>query len=249
MTELTPSEGLYGHAPQGQPNAPAPGVLEQVVGVFTEPVALFKRLAAAPAWKGALGTTMAFSVVTTIVWGLKVDVDAMIRPILEANPSLSADQVDKAIEMQSKFIVPGGVVGVLLGLPLFLLLASLIYWLIGKATAEGEKPSFPHALSATAVSGLFMLPHALLVILMCLVKPINGLTPEKITPTSLGYFVAVEGVKLHAFLYRMDLFTLGSLVLLFLAARHTMRLKVEGALACAGVSAMLAIVLPSLFAR
>jgi hypothetical protein len=249
MTDLTPAEGLYGAAPQGQPGTPAPGLLDQVLGVFTEPVALFQRLAVTPVWKGALGLTMAFSVATTIIWGLKVDVDAMIRPILEANPALSSDQVDKAIEMQSKFIVPGGVVGVLVGIPIFLCLAALLYWLLGKGTAEGEPPSYRQALSATAVSGLFMLPHALLVMLMCLVKPINGLSPEKITPTSVGYFVAVEGVKLHALLYRMDIFTVGSLVLLFLAARHTLRLKVEGAVGCVGVAALFSIVLPSLFAR
>ena len=152
MTDLTPAEGLYGEAPQGQPGTTAPGILDQVLGVFTEPVALFKRLAVTPVWKGALGVTMACSVVTTIIWGLKVDVDAMIRPILEANPSLSSEQVDKAIEMQSKFIVPGGVVGVLVGIPIFLCLAALGYWLLGKGTAEGEPPSYQKALSATVAA-------------------------------------------------------------------------------------------------
>ena len=45
--------------------------------------------------------------------------------------------------------------------------------------------------------------------------------------------------KLHALLYALDPFTIGSFVLGFLAFRHTMRLKTGGALACTALAVLL----------
>jgi hypothetical protein len=101
----------------------------------------------------------------------------------------------------------------------------------------------------TAVISLVMVPHQLLVALMCLLKPVGGLTPDKLTPTSLGFFLNVESFRLHTFLYKLDLFTLFALVLTYLAARHTLRLKVAGAVACSAVAALIMIALPALFGR
>lgn len=248
MTESLNSEGLYGDAPKGQPEpaVPAPSLLDQVLGVFTDPVALFKRLHQTPVWKGALALTMLLSMVMTVVWGLKVDVDAMLRPVLEQNPKIAPEQLDKIIELQGKFLVPGGIIMVVLMLTLGTLFFAWLYWLIGKVTAEGERPSFTQAISVNVIPGLVMLPKLLLIILMCLVKPINGLTPEKITPTSLGYFLTVENPKLMALGFRLDIFSLAAIVLLFLAARHTMRLKTSGAAACTALLALVMVILPAL---
>ena len=78
------SESLYGN----QPEAPAPetpGLMDQIVGVFTSPVELFQRLNKAPSWGWALGLLILCSVIITVTWGLKVDVDEMARPALERN--------------------------------------------------------------------------------------------------------------------------------------------------------------------
>jgi len=53
MSEMAPSESLYGHEPPPLP-LKAPHLWEQIVGIFTEPVALFKRLETTPVWGGAL---------------------------------------------------------------------------------------------------------------------------------------------------------------------------------------------------
>lgn len=216
-----------------QPTATAPGILEQIIGVFTAPVELFRRLRQTPSFGWALGLLVAVALVVTLAWGLKVDVEEMLRPILERNPSITAAQVDQAITLYKKILVPMSVVGALFSTAAVLLLLGLFYWLIGKALPEDDAPSFQQALSAAVVPGLVKLPHALLTVLICLVRPIGGLTPEKIAPTSLGYFLKVESIKLHALLYAVEPFVLAEVVLSYLALRHLLRMKTGGALLCA----------------
>ncbi|HEX9010813.1 MAG TPA: YIP1 family protein [Holophagaceae bacterium] len=238
MTDSNPS--LYGDQSQA-PKPKAPGLVDQIVGVFTEPGALFDRLRTAPSWGWAIGLMTAAGVVLTVIWGLKVDVEEMLRPILERNPQIPSAQIDTIIEMQKKFIMPFGVLGALFGTIAVALIAALFYWLVAKGAAEGEKPSYLQALSAATVPTLVRLPVMLLITLICLLKPIGGLTPEKITPTSLGYFLHVENVKVHALLYGVELFYIADVVLTYLALRKIMRMKTGGAILCVVVSVLVAV--------
>jgi len=214
------------------PAPKAPSLLEQVLGVFTAPVELFQRLRQAPSFGWAMGLLVVAAVVVTVAWGLKVDVEEMLRPILERNPNIGAAQVDQAITVYKKVLVPMSVVGALFSTAAVLLLMGLFYWLIGKAMAEDGAPSFEQALSAAVVPGLVKLPHILLITLICVARPIGGLTPEKIAPTSLGYFLKVESLKLHALLYAVEPFVLAEVALSYLALRHLLRMKQGGALLC-----------------
>ena len=220
---------LYGEQPEA-PRPQAPGLLDQLVGVFTAPVDLFRRLNQAPSWGWALGAVMVASLVITVIWGLKVDVDEMLRPILERNPQIQAAQIDMVIDMQKKFILPFGILGVLFITPAAMALVALFYWLIGKALPEAEAPSYLQALSAAIVPGLVKLPHMLLIAVICLVRPIGGLTPDKVAPTSLGYFLHVDSIKLQALYYALDLFYFTEAALAFLALRYLVRIKTAGAL-------------------
>ncbi|MBK9795157.1 MAG: YIP1 family protein [Holophagaceae bacterium] len=229
MNDQSPS--LYGSQPEA-PRPQAPGLLEQILGVFTSPVELFQRLNKAPSWGWALGLIVACALILTVIWGLKVDVDEMLRPILERNPDVSSGQIDLIIGMQKKFILPFGILGALFGTAAAMAILGLFYWLIGKALPEAEAPTYPQALSAAVVPSLVKLPHMLLIAIICLVRPVGGLTPDKIAPTSLGYFLQVESLKLQAFLYTMDLFYLAEALLAYLALRYLVRMKTLGALIC-----------------
>ncbi len=235
-----PTSSLYGEQPQ-VPKPPAPGLLDQIVGVFTSPSELFERLNLSPSWGWALGALTTAGVILTVIWGLKVDVDDMLRPILERNPQIQSAQIDTIIDMQKKFILPFGVLGALFGTVIVVLILALLYWLVGKGMSEGEKPSYLQALSAATVPGLVRLPYMLLIALICLVRPIGGLTPEKIAPTSLGYFIQVSSLKLHALLYSLDLFYVAEVVLTYLALRKITRLKTGGAILCVAVSVVVAL--------
>ncbi len=229
MNDQSPS--LYGNQPEA-PRPQAPGLLDQILGVFTSPVELFQRLNRAPSWGWALGLIVACALVLTVIWGLKVDVDEMLRPMLERNPDVPSGQVDMIIGMQKKFILPFGILGALFGTAAAMAIVGLFYWLIGKALPEAEAPTYPQALSAAVVPSLVKLPHMLLIAIICLVRPVGGLTPDKIAPTSLGYFLQVESLKLQAFLYTLDLFYLAEAVLAYLALRYLVRMKTAGALIC-----------------
>jgi hypothetical protein len=231
---------LYGEQPEA-PRPQAPGLMDQLVGIFTAPVELFQRLNQAPSWGWALGLLMVASLVITVIWGLRVDVDEMLRPILERNPQIQAAQIDTIVEMQKKFILPFGILAVLFMTPAAMALVALFYWLIGKALPEDGAPSYLQALSAAIVPGLVKLPQMLLIAVICLVRPIGGLTPEKVAPTSLGYFLHVESVKLQALFYSLDLFYFAEAALAFLALRFLVRMKTAGALICVLVPMALAI--------
>ncbi len=239
---------LYGDQPES-PKPKAPGLLDQIVGVFTGPVELFQRLNKAPSWGWALGVAIVCAVIVTLIWGLKVDVDEMLRPILERNPQIQSAQIDTIIEMQKKFILPFSVLAALFGPAFVMALVGLFYWLVGKALPEAEAPSYPQALSAAVVPGLVKLPITLLLIVICLMRPIGGLTPDKITPTSLGYFLHVDSFKLQAFYYSLDLFYFAEAVLAYLAVRYLLRLKTAGALICVLVPLALSIGLRVLGAK
>jgi len=224
-------ESLYGQQPEA-PRPEPPGLLDQIAGVFTSPVELFQRLNKAPSWGWALGVLIVAGLAVTLAWGLKVDVDEMLRPVLERNPQIQAAQIDMIIEMQKKFLLPFGLLFALFGTTAMMALLGLFYWLVGKALPEGEAPTYSQAFSAAVVPSLVKLPHVLLLLVICLLRPIGGLTPDKIAPTSLGYFLHVESVKLQAFFYGLDLFYFAEAFLAYLALRHTVRMKTAGALIC-----------------
>jgi len=246
-TAYVPIEKLYGEEPPPPPVPPS--LLEQVVGVFSEPAALFQRLATTPVWKGALSLMVAANLVVTVLWARKVDVDAMIRPMLERNPRIPVDNYDAIISMQSKMILPFALVGALLALPLISLIMALIYWAIGRGTAERQPPSFPQAFSATVVAGLVLLPKLLLLGIVCTLKNIGGAKPDALSPTALGFFVVPDSLKLQSIFNNLDLFTFAALFMVFLASRHTMRLRTQGAAACVAVAAAATFLLPLLGAR
>lgn len=232
MSDASPS--LYGGTPE-PPKPKAPGLLDQVAGVFTEPTALFDRLRQSPSWGPATALLTVFGLVLSVVWGLKVDADQMLRPILERNPHVDPSQIDNLVEIQKRFLLPMGIIGALVSTVLLFLLAAFLYWLVGKAMAENHPPTYSQALSAAAVPSLVRLPALLLIILICLLRPIGGLTPEKIAPTSLGFFVSVANLKLQTLLYCADLFLIAERVLDYLALRRITRLKTGGALLCVAV--------------
>ena len=225
------TESIYGDAQAPQAKAKAPSLLDQIEGIFTAPRALFERLNEAPSWVPALILAVVLGLVIAIAWGLKVDADAMLRPILESNPKIGPDQVDQIIQMQSKFILPFGILGVLFGIPIASLLAGLINWGLGRGFTEpgAQAPSFIQGLSAAIVPGLVRLPDTLIIIAMCVLKPVGGHKPDQIAPTSLGYFVHTASPKLQALFYALNPFTIANFVLAYLAMRYIVKAKPLGA--------------------
>jgi hypothetical protein len=248
MSDSNPSESLYGNAVP-PPVVKPPSLMDQIIGVFTEPEVLFRRLAVTPVWGGALALLTILNTVVAVIWARRVDVDAMFRPMLERNPKIPSESIDRVIEMQGKMILPFSILGGLLGLAIISLVVALIYWIVSTWSHEGQKPTYRQVFSGTVVAGLVNLPKFLLLGIICGLKNFGGAKPDQLSPTSLGFYLAPENLRLHAFFNALDLFSLASLFILYLAARYTMRLKVSGAAVCVAIMALLTFVLPVLGAR
>ncbi len=219
----------------------APTIWEQLAGVCTEPAALFQRLATTPRWGEALWVLIIVGWLMMTLWGLKVDVDALQRPILEQSGRINATQIDQAIAISSRFIIPMGFVSVIVRNLFGVLSLGLVLWLFAASTDKPKKPSFLHAVSAATVPSLVSVPYTIMIGIMCLAKPIGGKIPERLAPSGLAYYLRPENPKLYGLLAQVDLFTIAYFVMLFLAVRYTMRLKPKDAGLCTALAILLTV--------
>jgi len=90
------------------------------------------------------------------------------------------------------------------------LIVALLYWGLGQLTAEDRKPSYAEAFSATVVSGLVCLPKFLILGLVFALRNFGGARPDALSPTSLGFYLTPESLKLQALFNGLDLFNLAS---------------------------------------
>lgn len=246
----TPAPSLYGEEGAPVPPDPAPRLGELLMGLFTEPSQLFERLRKRPVWGAAFALSLGVALVLTLTWALRVDVDAMLRPILEANPKIPAERIDGIIAMQGRMMVVFAPIQVFFIIGFSGLIVALLPWLMGKAFAEGEAPSFRQAFSAGQTVGLVMIPQALGTLIITLVKEVGGRTPDKLAPTSLGYYLVLEEQpKLQALLGAVDPFLVGYFALFFLACRRMLRLSAAGAGIATGVLALFLVGMRVLAAR
>lgn len=245
--EPTPVETLYGSEVK-PPVVKPPSLMDQLAGVFTEPVDLFRKLSERPVWGAAFSLSLGTIVAVSLLWALRVDAEGFLRPLLEANPR-TAEKVDMVLPMAAKFLPVSTVINIVLFSFVALAGVAFLFWLVGKATPESEPPSYRQCVSAFSVVGLVGVPKSILLGVICLARQIGAARIDQLSPTALGFYLVPENIKLHAFLCALDLFTLATLALTYLAARHVMRLKAAGAVLCALIMAGLTIGLPVLLVR
>ncbi len=221
--DVQPEADLYGGGTPPKPAAPSLGA--QIAGVFTEPVKLFQGLRTAPSWVPATILLAICAVAAMGIWGARVDWDAMLRPALESNPKVPAEQIDKIIEMQARIMPFFTPIGAMVGMAVGTFLPALLFFLLGRSGSEEGAPTYTQALSATAVPNLVLVPQQIIVAVLCLATTVGGNPPDKIAPTSLGYYLPVEHPKLGSLLRHVDPFFIGVYVLTYLALRHLLRLK------------------------
>jgi hypothetical protein len=227
----TPS--LFGEEPKPLPPAKAQSVLDQFVGIFSEPAEVFKKLREAPGWVGAFVSMLVAGLIATLVWAAKVDVEAAARQKFEVMeqafhiniPPQAMDQaLEKAATQGRPFIQSS--LGVVLMVPLvFLILAGILFALV-KLGGEDDQVTFKHAWAATVVHSLAMLPITILAGIMCLLRNVGGAASyASLAPSALVFWVNPENPWIRGLLSVADPFYLFSFVTLYFAARYTLRLK------------------------
>lgn len=236
---------LYGDHPDA-PAPGAPGLMDQIAGVFTEPRALFARLRTRPVWLPALLLAVAISLVAMLIWASKVDMAEVTRHQMERMKDLfHANIPDSAIEdavskAEGKRPWLSAVSGALFGTPFVYLVTSLVVWGFGAmGTEEGEEsPSFAQAFSLTSVHYLATVPSMLLGGVIALFRPVGGHNIQQLMPTVLGFYVSPESTLAKGLVGLVDPLWIFSFVLLAIGMRQTLKSKPWAIGACLGVFAL-----------
>jgi len=235
LSNTEPETNLYGE-PKSEVVPPMPqgqSVWDQLVGIFTEPTAVFQRLRVAPSWVGAFLLTLGVGLFATLTWAAKVDMEASAKRKFEVmeqafRVNIPAEAVDKALEQaatQGKPFISSSL-GILLGVPFVLVILAAILFAFSRFGGEDEDVTFKHAWAATTVHGLAMLPISLLAGIMCLIRSVGGAASyASLAPTNLAFWLQPENPWLRGLLAVFDPLYLFSFFALYLAARHTLRLK------------------------
>ena len=230
-----PETNLYGKT-ESEVVLPSPkgqSVTDQLMGVFTEPAVVFQRLRRAPAWAGAFLLTLGAALFATLAWAAKVDGEALARRQFEVmaqvfHTDIPAEAMEQALEQAATRGQPflRSSLGLIIGVPLFLLIMAAILFAFSKFGGEDEDVSFRHAWAATIVHGLSMLPIAILAGIMCLIRNVGGAASYvSMAPSTLSFWIQPENPWVRGLLAVIDPFYLFSFVVLFLAGRYTLRLK------------------------
>jgi len=229
-------QSLYGESDTAEAEQiKALSLADQISGVFSEPVELFKRLSLRPQWVGALLLLTALAVVFAITWANRVDkLDFIALQFERVQLQLSADQLERAIEMQAKLMPTFAVLGSLIGTPIVVFFSGLIYWAVGLISKEDAqwRPTYFHGVVVASIPMLVTVPCTLLGILMALLRPVGILRPDQLVPSSLGFWIQPDNPKLSVLFGSLDLFILAQYVIIYFAAKHALRAKTWGAALC-----------------
>ncbi|MDR2696924.1 MAG: YIP1 family protein [Holophagales bacterium] len=231
-----PKQSLYGESDAGgDEQVKSLSLADQISGVFSEPVELFKRLSKKPQWVGAMLLLTALALAFTIAWVARVDTLEFITLQFErAQLQLSVDQLDRAIEMQAKLMPAFTVLGSLIGTPIVIFFSGLIYWAVGLISKEDLQwtPTYFHGLVVASIPTLATVPYTLLGTLMALLKPVGTLRSDQLVPSSLGFWIQPDNPKLSILFSSLDLFLLIQYVMIYFAAKYALRAKTWGAVLC-----------------
>lgn len=236
---------LYGDAPQ-TPDLPAPSLMEQILGVFTEPKALFTRLRTRPSWIPALLAAIAVSLVAMLIWASKVDMAEATRHQMERTqevfhvniPDQAMDDAISKAEGKKPWL--SAVSTSALGTPFVYLIVALIVWgCAAMGTEEGEEsPSFGQAFSVTCVHYLSTLPAMLLAAIIALLRPVGGANIQALMPTSLSFYLRPEAASARGLVALADPLWLFSFFVLAIGMKHTLRAKTWAVALCLGIFAV-----------
>jgi hypothetical protein len=233
---------LYGDQPEA-PRPQAPGLLDQIAGVFTEPKALFARLRERPVWIPALVLAIVIAALAMLIWASKVDMAEATRHQMERmkdvfHMNIPDQAMDEAIsKAEGKKPWLSAVSSAVLGTPFVYLIVALIVWgFASMGTEEGEdSPTFGQAFSLTTVHYLATLPSMLLAGIIALLRPVGGHNIQQLMPTTLSFYISPESTLLRGCVALVDPLWIFSFVLLAIGMKATLKAKTWAIGACLGL--------------
>ena len=103
--------------------------ISRLTGVFFEPRKTFEDIAQRPGWLVPLVLIMVAALSVTVVFSQHIGWERFFRQQMETNTrmaQMTAEQRDQVLSMQMKFATVGGAATIVIGLPIYYLIASAI---------------------------------------------------------------------------------------------------------------------------
>jgi hypothetical protein len=243
-----PTSSLYGEQPQ-VPETKAPGLMDQIVGVFMEPRDLFRKLRNRPVWLPALLLAVFIGLIAMLIWASKVDMAEATRHQMERTKEIFhvniPDQaMDDAIsKAEGKHPWVSAVSTSILATPFVYLIVALIVWgCAAMGTEEDEAPpTFGQAFSVTSVHYLVTLPSMFLAGFIALLRPVGGVNIQQLMPTSLSFYIQSDSGLVRAVAALVDPLWIFSFFVLAIGMRHTLKSKPWAVGLCLGIFAVFGI--------
>jgi hypothetical protein len=227
-----------------EPEPAGMGEFSRLTGVFFEPGKTFADIAEWPRWLVPLLLVVVAGVAFYFLYGQHVGWERFLRHQMETNARVQqqmeripADQRDRAIAMQTKFMGIGYYFGTMVMVPLmYLISAAIVLGIASGLMSAGVK--FKQVFAIVCYAGLpTVLKHGLAIVVMLLKNPdeFNLLNPLAFNPAAF-----MDPINTPKFLYTvamsLDLFTIWVILLTAtgLKAAAGKRLSFGGAL-CAVV--------------
>lgn len=219
-------DSLYGSPKTSEPPPKAPGLMDQIAGLFTRPLGLFDDLHQAPSWVPAYLVTALAGSAFALTWVFKLDWLTFIAE-QGAKAGRPAQSIPESALSFIKGIACIQVLAVTFGAAF---VVGLVLWGMARWQSQATEPlSFGHAMSALIVPGLVKVPGALLGFMALVTRSVEH-TPEWYLPTNLGFYLEHDSPKVQALYHHLDLLGLVYGVLGFLAMRRILKLPTWAAL-------------------
>lgn len=203
----------------------------RLLGVLVAPGRTFRSIAERPTWVAPLLLLMLLGAGVGYLVARRMDFEDMVRQrMAQQHQELSAEQIDRGVEIAKKFGPIGALVSGIAVLPVAYLLLALIFWtffrLLGSDLSYLASLSVTlHSLMPNAVSALLTLP---LILRLATIKAQDA--QRGLLLSSLAAF-APEGAgpAVKSLLGSVDLFSLWVLILLSLGYRTVARVSASAA--------------------
>src|SRR5690349_11427190 len=224
--------------PQSEAQPPM-GELGRLANVFVDPYAAFADIAARPRFWVPLILVMAMSLVFVTAIFQHVGAERMVRQALEASPraqNLSAEEREKAIEVQMKIVPVTMFAGAVLGPPAMLLIVAGVMALVFKVMM-GAAISFKQLFAIAAYSWLPGMVGGAAALAVLFLKSPDDFNLQNPTAFNPGAFLDAQSTPkwLMSLATSTNLFTLWTIVLLAVGVSMAAR-KVGFGKALAGVA-------------
>lgn len=185
---------------------------ERIIGIFTSPTTTFESIARKPDWFIPLLVMLLFAAATGFIASDRIDFEGTMREQLEGS-KMTEEQKEKAIEMGSGMQKAGPYLGVLFTPVILLIIAALI--MLGHKIM-GAEGGFGAYFSVAVYSWFPQFIKGLLVTIILLAGEPKTINEMMVAAYSNPGFLVDSATNpvLFAFLTKLDVFTIWSLILM-----------------------------------